>query len=264
MPDIHNCFPYAGLFHAPANRTVHPYRSKPGEETVEILLNGGVWFSPNRETPEQEYRRGSIFWHVGGEFTICRSLPNEPYVCLALRFRMGNVPTLRPCRVSEWPASEDLDGFVSECLRDAHDERIDPVYFTEYLVHRLRWLVYLGKRQRLRSGLPEPLLLIQEMLLQPGQLHLTVRDLAQRAKISEAHLYALFRKHLETSPHHYLLQRKLRMARIRLAGSSDSIKAIAQDCGFENLESFYRAFRRSSGLAPGEYRRQQQSPGGNE
>lgn len=69
------------------------------------------------------------------------------------------------------------------------------------------------------------------------------------------YLYALFHKHLGVSPHQYLLNYRLRLARIRLAGSDDNIKTISEECGFENLESFYRAFRRTSGMPPGEYRR---------
>ena len=83
-------------------------------------------------------------------------------------------------------------------------------------------------------------------------------QLAAKAGVSESYLYALFSKHLKSSPHQYLLNYRLRLARTRLAGSDDNIKLIAEECGFENLESFYRAFRRASGMPPGEYRRRQQ------
>ena len=92
-------------------------------------------------------------------------------------------------------------------------------------------------------------------------LTFSVRDMALRAGVSEPYLYALFHKHLGVSPHQYLLNYRLRLARIRLAGSDDNIKTISEECGFENLESFYRAFRRTSGMPPGEYRRRQQPNG---
>ena len=43
-----------------------------------------------------------------------------------------------------------------------------------------------------------------------------------------------------------------------LVESNDNIKNISEECSFENIASFYFAFRRNSGMASGEYRRRQQ------
>ncbi|MCP3968208.1 MAG: helix-turn-helix domain-containing protein [Lentisphaerae bacterium] len=65
----------------------------------------------------------------------------------------------------------------------------------------------------------------------------------------------MFKKHLNSSPHRYLVDRRLSHSRSLLAGSGKSIKEIAFECGFDALENFYRSFKSSQSLTPAEYRR---------
>ena len=46
-----------------------------------------------------------------------------------------------------------------------------------------------------------------------------------------------------------------------MAGGRRPVKAVAGECGFDNVESFCRAFRRLTGLAPGAYRNRHTRPG---
>ena len=143
-------------------------------------------------------------------------------------------------------------------VRRFHDETIDRSYLGDYAHRRLLWEAYIFGRRSVAAAYPKPLSRALAMLRESSRLDFTVAELAARAGISEPYLYALFSKYLSSSPHRYLLNYRLRLARIRLAGSDDNIKTISEECGFENIESFYRAFRRNSGMAPGEYRRRQQ------
>lgn len=43
------------------------------------------------------------------------------------------------------------------------------------------------------------------------------------------------------------------------ANKNTEIKAIAIECGFDNLEVFYRCFKRGTGTTPGEYRNRNQA-----
>ena len=246
-----------GHFNASGHRSISPRITPPGHEVIEIMTGGAVFFGkPLR--PETIYRRGTIFWHVAGEYTISRFPDGEPYQCLSIHF---DVPGRGRdvSRVSQWPDSFDFDEFVSEAMRRSHDETIDPGVWSEYLYQRIRWAAYLGTRQLRRETYP--LALTRALAALPGATSpgFSVKDLAACARVSEAHLYALFRKHLGTSPHRHLLNYRLRLARTRLAGSDDSIKLIAEETGFENIESFYRAFHRVTGMPPGEYRDSQQN-----
>lgn len=53
----------------------------------------------------------------------------------------------------------------------------------------------------------------------------------------------------------YLKRRQVRHAQRLLAGSDLSTTRIGYLCGFGTRRTFYRAFRRSTGLSPDQYRR---------
>jgi AraC family transcriptional regulator len=49
---------------------------------------------------------------------------------------------------------------------------------------------------------------------------------------------------------------RLHCAAVRLRRSADTIAAVALDCGFDDLSTFNRQFRRATGLTPGAFRAQ--------
>jgi AraC-like DNA-binding protein len=57
-----------------------------------------------------------------------------------------------------------------------------------------------------------------------------------------------------TSVHQYLLQRRLTLARDRLAQGVTSLSALALDLGFSTHSHFTAAFRRRFGITPREAR----------
>jgi AraC-like DNA-binding protein len=62
-----------------------------------------------------------------------------------------------------------------------------------------------------------------------------------------------FRQALGTSPHRYLLMRRLDFARARVRQSGE-LAAVAADAGFADQAHFTRAFRAAFGMTPGRYR----------
>ena len=238
-----------GFFSAPSDRIVRPVGIGPGEELCEILTGGKVFFEQDGEL--RTFGRGTIFWHIAGDETICRTPSEDPYRCLTIRFTVMEDRRVMP-RVSRWADEAGFEDFVH------NDEAIDRDILRDYLHRRLLWEAYLGNRRNRQASYPKPLVRALELLHGADIFHFSVSEMARHAGVSEPYLYALFARHLHSSPHQYLLNYRLRLARTRLASSDDSIKEIAEACGFENLESFYRAFRRSSGMPPGEYRRCQQ------
>ncbi|MDR0932850.1 MAG: AraC family transcriptional regulator [Victivallales bacterium] len=245
----------ATIYLAPANRPIKPVEIAGGTEIIEVLIGGRVYFEQNNEI--KEFERGTIFWHVAGEYTIFRTSSSDPYRCLAIRLRVPEDRRSVP-RVTGWSDDASLDAFADEAVRRFHDETIDRTYLCEYVHRRLFWESYIYNRRSVANAFPLPLSRALSMLRDAAVLNFSVQDMARHAGVSEPYLYALFHKHLGVSPHQYLLNRRLRLARIRLTGTDDNIKIIAEECGFENIESFYRAFRRVSGMPPGEYRRRQQ------
>ena len=84
-----------------------------------------------------------------------------------------------------------------------------------------------------------------------------VRELAKLSGMSEPHFYRRFKQVTGSSPVDLLRRERINHARRRLLQSNDSVKQIAEQVGYHDAFYFSRDFKRYTGLAPSEYRRQQ-------
>lgn len=79
------------------------------------------------------------------------------------------------------------------------------------------------------------------------------RELEAITGLTRYDLARQFRLALGTSPHRYLLMRRLDFARARLR-ESEPLATVAADAGFADQAHFTRAFRAAFGMTPGQYR----------
>jgi AraC family transcriptional regulator len=84
---------------------------------------------------------------------------------------------------------------------------------------------------------------------------ITVARLAGVACLSPFHFARMFRASLGVAPHRYVSQQRLERAMVLLAAGKQPLSDIAVSCQFTSQPSFSRAFRRATGMTPGEYRR---------
>lgn len=89
-----------------------------------------------------------------------------------------------------------------------------------------------------------------EIMVSTLQAPVTVVEIGARTNVPVWHLARLFRRHLHKSPSAYYLGLRLERARNLLRNSHHRVGEIASLCGFENHETFTRAYRREFGLAP--------------
>lgn len=80
--------------------------------------------------------------------------------------------------------------------------------------------------------------------------------LAEEAGVSERTLSRMFQKHLQISPHQYLVRLRMKRACQMLVSEEYSIKEIAMLAGYPNALNFSTEFRRILGCAPTRYRMQ--------
>lgn len=85
---------------------------------------------------------------------------------------------------------------------------------------------------------------------------LTIQDMAELCGFSCSHFMKFFKQHMETSFTTYLNDYRLTMAARMLSASSDTIVAIADETGFENLSYFNRLFKRKYHMTPTQYRKE--------
>lgn len=82
-----------------------------------------------------------------------------------------------------------------------------------------------------------------------------IADVARRIDVHPARLSRAFRRHYRCSIGQYLRSRRLHWAIEELLRSDRSIAQIARQAGYADQSHFTRAFKRSMGVPPGEYRR---------
>ena len=103
---------------------------------------------------------------------------------------------------------------------------------------------------------------LRDTLLAPAlaQLHAdpqrkwTVTDLAASAAVSRSVLDERFRHVLGRSPIRYLTDWRMHVAEDLLISTDHSVAAIARQVGYDSEEAFSRAFKRSHGLPPSQWR----------
>lgn len=84
---------------------------------------------------------------------------------------------------------------------------------------------------------------------------LSVAALAERASMSERSFQRAFTREVGSSPGRYVERTRVDHARRLLEQTEEGLAGIAGQCGFANVETFHRSFKRLVGVTPTEYRR---------
>jgi len=84
---------------------------------------------------------------------------------------------------------------------------------------------------------------------------LDIRTLAEVAKQSPFHFIRVFKHHFETTPHEYVVCRRLEKARLMIEQNNEPLKRIAVECGFYDQAHMSRQFKARFGLSPGQYKK---------
>jgi AraC family transcriptional regulator len=84
---------------------------------------------------------------------------------------------------------------------------------------------------------------------------ISLHDLAATAGLSISHFARAFRQSEGTSPHKYVMSRRLQQALQLLVETELRLSEIASATGFADQSHFSRQFRKYIGVAPSTYRR---------
>lgn len=125
------------------------------------------------------------------------------------------------------------------------------IFLPDFLVAKNRMVSTLDQKDlnALKSKL-EHLLLIEKIYLLPD---LTLRTLAERMEISERKLSGLINDNMHTTFYDLINKYRVDEAKIRLKSlefEKYSISGIGHSCGFNSRSSFYRIFKKETGITP--------------
>lgn len=78
-----------------------------------------------------------------------------------------------------------------------------------------------------------------------------IEEVARASSISEYHFFRLFRQVFNESPYQYITLKKLNLALRLLKDKEFSLTDVALSCGFADLSSFSKNFKKQFGVSPG-------------
>src|SRR2546429_9125915 len=84
-------------------------------------------------------------------------------------------------------------------------------------------------------------------------LPLDLNQISRQACLSRYHFLRLFRDTFQTTPHQYLIQRRIEKAKELLRSQPVSVTDVCFEVGFQSLGSFSSLFRKCVGDAPAKY-----------
>src|SRR6266446_3433868 len=82
-------------------------------------------------------------------------------------------------------------------------------------------------------------------------LPLNLSEISRQACLSRYHFLRLFRDTFQTTPHQYLIQRRIEKAKELLRSKPVSVTDVCFEVGFQSLGSFSSLFRKCVGDGPG-------------
>ncbi|HLP54322.1 MAG TPA: AraC family transcriptional regulator [Fluviicola sp.] len=81
-------------------------------------------------------------------------------------------------------------------------------------------------------------------------LPLSIEQVARECHLSEYHFFRLFKAVMGISPHQYLIRKRIENAHALLSDKSHSVSDVAFLCGFADVFSFSKAFKKHTGTPP--------------
>lgn len=167
---------------------------------------------------------------------------DSPWDALASHPRLG-------CTSQQGTLLRTIENLYAE--QERHQDPLLSALLVEQLGFYLRRLLQKGEgqsrgeRQALRLEL-----MLKESLTECWD----IGRMADVLHLSERQLYRLCQQHFALAPMALLQRLRLQKAALLLASGGDSVKQVAQLCGFKNEYHFSTAFKRQQGLAPSHYR----------
>ena len=83
---------------------------------------------------------------------------------------------------------------------------------------------------------------------------ISVADLAREAALSEFHFFRSFKEAFDQSPHQYILEKRLQLAKSLLLNDEMPVTEVAYQAGFNDIFSFSKAFKKQFNISPSRLR----------
>lgn len=154
-----------------------------------------------------------------------------------------------------YPSKEQLRGYALETMTQTFHggTPAGDAALSQQITNLLMLLLTHGEdRQKGKEQIREVLQYISNHLNGP----LDLQELAKKASFSPYYLIRVFKKETGRTPHEYIVNARIGMAKFYLKTTAIPIEQVAARCGFTYPSSFCTAFKRVTQTTPKEYREQ--------
>lgn len=105
-----------------------------------------------------------------------------------------------------------------------------------------------------RTGKSDVVRKVMSLVAQNIQKRYSLDEMAKACGYSKNHVIRVFRAEMGKTPHAYITDMKIEMAKQQLLNSESSLAQISIECGFGDYINFYKAFTCAEGCAPIEWK----------
>ncbi|OYR14143.1 helix-turn-helix domain protein [Brucella rhizosphaerae] len=153
-------------------------------------------------------------------------------------------------------SDKSIHQLLVEVLIDLNDEP-DELLLDDIItrLHSNLWKHADGEITHPKTIAREAILNIREYLMENIDSTVSSVDLENASGLDRYTISRHFRAIHGTSPHRYLIMRRLEKGRRMLTGSNESLADIAVSCGFADQSHFTRHFKSAFGMTPGRWLR---------
>jgi len=233
------------------------------------VAEGHGWFAINDTL--YPVGQGDLFLTKPGEGHHGSATGDTPFRLSYVGFQLQHMPGLEVGyhSVGMWRVAPDRSGLVRQACDAIFDElRAEHPYhavmveglFLQLLVLVLRTYTTDALADRGRGAPLSPAVrwVLQRLHADVGHHH-DIDELARDTHLSRSHLSREFKRHLGVPLGHYMRALCLDRAKHDLHGTTESVSTIAARLHFTSIHTFSIFFKRYTGLAPLEYRKQAQT-----
>lgn len=192
------------------------------------------------------------------------ALPGKQVDWLLIRFsancpKWSNMFKSRIMHISE-KSCKYLQLFAGHYLDAANEHTPDAAlecsYYLGLLLNSLRTARELDEDAiQLAVGGNEYIRRACQLIISPEFIGKSYRTIARGIGISPAYLRELFKKHLGITPAQIINGHKHKTIQHLLLNSTMNISQIAEKCGYDNVYSFSRYFRKTTDISPSQFRK---------
>lgn len=177
-----------------------------------------------------------------------------------LQLYMGVPVQLSPTHFGTEDASRQLSSIFLQLTDHAGSDGLTTAYYVQQdLAKILDWIAWSC------TSFDEPtkkadsrLVTVKRFLESNYARPLTIAQLADMADLSKGYLFRAFRKAYGQTPLAYQKQLRMEAAKTLLRTTALRCHEVSVRCGYENVPLFHRMFKTSTGLTPGQFRKQSQ------